>query len=195
MFAINTTNAQVFSEGDKIIDVYYGFPNLYKIAFKTSYANSGQELNLNVGGVGPLGIRGEYMVADKVGVGVDIGFSNTKITYQENDNFGEGSESQIYEYNYNTKKLGVMVTFNYHFVENSDNFDAYFTLGAGYGNRTFGSSSTDPDFGTVTFNSPFPVAARVGVGMRYFFNENIGVNLGIGLGQGGLLNGGLSFKL
>jgi hypothetical protein len=40
-----------------------------------------------------------------------------------------------------------------------------------------------------------PVAMRVGVGMRYFFTKNIGANLGLGFGQGGIINAGLSFKI
>ena len=43
-------------------------------------------------------------------------------------------------------------------------------------------------------SSLFPVAARIGVGMRYFFTENIGANLGLGLGQGGLVNIGITAK-
>jgi hypothetical protein len=39
-----------------------------------------------------------------------------------------------------------------------------------------------------------PVGFKLGVIMRYFFTDNIGMNLGVGLGQGGLLNGGLSVK-
>jgi hypothetical protein len=30
--------------------------------------------------------------------------------------------------------------------------------------------------------------------MRYFFTENIGANLGLGLGQGGLVNIGITAK-
>ena len=97
-------------------------------------------------------------------------------------------------YKASTKKIGAMVTFNYHFA-NHDNFDAYFITGVGVNNRSF--SYSDPSMGTVSSNgtNAIPVAARVGVGMRYFFTPNIGLNLGLGLGQGSLINGGLSFKI
>lgn len=199
MFAFNMTNAQAVNEGDIIFDAYIGFPNLYKIGFKNTNANSGTEMDINVTGIGPLGIRGEYMVADKFGVGLDIGFSNTNINYREENTYTNpnngNSTTEVYDYKLFTQKLGVMVTFNYHFIQSSDNFDAYVMTGAGYGNRTFGWETNDPNFKEQNFNSPIPVAARIGVGMRYFFNDNIGVNLAIGLGQGGLLNGGISFKL
>lgn len=191
MFTVNTANAQAVSKGNLIIDAYYGFPNLYKTVFKAAYANSGEELNLKIGGIGPLGGRIEYMLADKIGLGLDIGFSNTTIDYQEYDSF----DDRTYDYELKTQKLGVMVTFNYHFLQNADKFDAYAMAGAGYGNRTFDSSSNDPFYTSESFNGLIPVALRIGAGMRYFFTDNIGLNVAIGLGQGGILNAGISVKI
>ena len=42
--------------------------------------------------------------------------------------------------------------------------------------------------------SLIPISYKIGVGMRYFFTENIGANLALGLGQGGLVNVGVSAK-
>src|SRR3990167_4391743 len=152
----STASAQAVEEGNILIDVYYGFPNLYATVFRNAYANSGTEENVDINGLGPLGLRGEYMVSEKI---------------------------------------GAMVTFNYHFLESNDNLDAYFMVGAGYSNRSFKFTSTDPDYiEDEASGSLIPVASRVGVGMRYFFTDNIGLNLAIGFGQGGIINGGLSFK-
>ena len=186
----NTVSAQAVEEGNVLIDVYYGFPNLYGATFKSLYANSGTELDVKVSSLGPLGLRGEYLVSDKIGVGLDIGFNNSKLTYSE----VSSSDSKTYEYDFKTQKIGAMVTFNYHFLENSDNLDAYFMVGAGYGNRSFTFSSTNPNWTESEIKSLIPVASRIGVGMRYFFTDNIGANLAIGFGQGGLINGGISFK-
>ena len=81
MMSANTASAQTMSEGNVAIDLYYGFPNLYTSALRTAYANSGSEENIKVGGIGPLGLRVEYMLADKVGLGADFGFNNSSITY------------------------------------------------------------------------------------------------------------------
>ena len=67
-------------------------------------------------------------------------------------------------------------------------------LGAGYGNRSFTFKSTDPNYTEASVKSLIPVASRIGVGLRYFFTDNIGANLALGFGQGGLLNAGISFK-
>lgn len=186
----NTASAQAVEEGNILIDVYYGFPNLYGATFKRAYANSGTEENVKISSLGPIGLRGEYMVSDKIGLGLDIGFNNTKLTYTEFDAF----DNKDYDYDFKTQKIGAMVTFNYHFLESNDNLDAYFMVGAGYGNRSFTFESTDPNYTDETIDGLIPVASRIGVGMRYFFTDNIGVNLAIGFGQGGLVNGGLSLK-
>ncbi len=189
-------SAQVFEEGNVSVDIYYGFPNLYSTAFKSLYANSGMEQDIKISGAGPVGLRGEYLLTDKVGLGLDIGFNNTTLTFSEESQEYDQSGNVVYrtyDYTYKTKKVGAMVTFNYHFIDN-DAVDFYGVLGMGYGNRTFSFSSTDPNYQAESIKSIIPVAAKLGLGLRYFFTDNIGANLGLGIGQGGILNAGLSFK-
>lgn len=194
-------NAQCLEEGTILIDGYYGFPNLYTSVFKAAYANANDgatQVGLKIKGLGPVGLRGEYLVSEKIGVGVDIGMNNTSISYDEtSDHYNSTTglyESKTYNYKFSTQKIGVMGTFNYHFV-NKDKVDAYFMFGAGYGNRSYKFTSTDPDYTAASVKGLVPVAMRVGVGMRYFFTDNIGANLGLGFGQGGIINAGLSFKI
>jgi opacity protein-like surface antigen len=193
-----SASAQVVEEGNILVDAYYGFPNLYTAVFKRTYVDGGGEMNVKANGLGPVGIRGEYLLTDKFGLGLDIGFNNTSVTFQDeetyyNENTGQ-NETRIYDYEFSTQKLGVMVTFNYHFIEN-DKVDFYGMLGAGYGNRSYRFESTDPNYSEGTIKGVIPVASRLGIGVRYFFSDNIGANVGLGFGQGGLINAGLSFKL
>jgi opacity protein-like surface antigen len=193
---LSTSNvsAQAVEEGNVIIDLYYGFPNLYNTVF-TALVSTGSEDNLNAGGIGPLGLRAEYMLADKVGLGVDVAYSNAHVSYDYNTTNAQGAPV-TYQDKYSTMKIGAMVTFNYHFLDH-DALDFYGTMGAGYKNRSFKYTSTDPSFVEDSYDfgtNPIPIAFRVGVGMRYFFTDNIGMNVAVGLGQGGILNGGLSFK-
>ncbi len=190
--ATNNATAQVVEEGNVLVDTYYGFPNLYTAAFKSAYANSGIEQNVEIKGLGPVGLRVEYLLTDKVGLGVDLGFNNTQLTFDEATTDAEG-DPVTYQYDYKTQKFGVLVTFNYHFIEN-DNLDFYGVIGAGYGNRSFKFASTDPNYQDEEIKGLIPVASRIGIGLRYFFTDNIGANLGLGFGQGGILNAGLSFK-
>ena len=66
---INNANAQVVKEGTIIFDVYYGFPNLYTAVLKAEYVNNdlGSDYqNVDIGGIGPLGLRAEYLITDKI---------------------------------------------------------------------------------------------------------------------------------
>ena len=187
MLAPTKTNAQALEQGNVIIDAYYGFPNLYSAIFKAAYESS-NSTGLTLGSQGPLGIRAEYLITDKVGFGIDLGMNSSSISYSEAD-----INNNIYDYKFTTRKIGAIFTFNYHFVEN-DKLDAYFVVGGGYGNRTFKFTSTDPNYIEESVESLIPISYKIGVGMRYFFTENIGANLALGLGQGGLVNAGISAK-
>ena len=189
--------AQAVEEGDKVVEGYYGFPNLYTAAFKATYASLGTELDLKAGGAGPFGFRFEYLVTDKIGLGLDVGFSNSYVNFNEigtvtNPTTGV-DENVTYNYDYSTHKIGALVCLNYHFIDN-DNFDLYSTVGLGYSKRSFDFISNDPDFVPFSISSIIPVGFKAGLGMRYFFTDNLGANLQLGFGQGGILNAGVSFK-
>ncbi len=188
MLAPKKSNAQAIEEGNVIIDAYYGFPNLYSTAFKAAYESS-NSTGFTLGSQGPLGIRAEYLITDKFGFGIDLGMNSSSISYSEADI----NTNIIYDYKFSTRKIGAIFTFNYHFVEN-DKLDAYFVLGGGYGNRNFKFTSTDPNYIEESAKSLIPISYKICVGMRYFFTENIGANLALGLGQGGLVNVGVSAK-
>lgn len=192
VLSISNVNAQAVSEGNILIDAYYGFPNLYTSTLKSAYDNSDRK-DFKVGGLGPLGGRVEYMVADKIGIGADFGLSSSYVEYSYDD-VDAGGNPVVYTDKISTQKIGVMGTFNYHFLDN-DQVDAYTMIGAGWRNRSFTYESTDPDYASETVSGLIPVAFRIGVGMRYFFTDNIGINLGLGFGQGGIINGGLSVKI
>ena len=188
ILAPTKSNAQAIEEGNVIIDAYYGFPNLYSTVFKAAYESS-NSTGFNLGSQGPLGIRAEYLITDKVGFGIDLGMNSSSISKSEADI----NTNIIYDYKFSTRKIGAIFTFNYHFVEN-DKLDAYFVVGGGYGNRNFKFTSTDPNYIEESVESLIPISYKIGVGMRYFFTENIGANLALGLGQGGLANVGVSAK-
>jgi opacity protein-like surface antigen len=190
MLSSSNVSAQAFEEGNVGIDLYYGFPNLYTTVLRTTYANGGSASGVDVGGIGPLGLRVEYMLADKVGLGLDVAYSSSSVTYTEEDFF---DPTTSYDYKVSSAKIGAMVTFNYHFIDN-DQVDFYGMVGAGWRNRSYKFTSTDPSYIDESIDGLIPVSFRMGIGVRYFFTDNIGLNLAAGFGQGGILNGGVSFK-
>ena len=182
-----SASAQV-QQGTILVDAYYGMPNLYKSAFQ-SLVSAADATNVQSGGIGPLGVRAEWLAAEKFGVGIDVCYSDAYVT---EDAFG--SDGMPYSYELRSPKIGIMATMNYHFVS-TETVDFYFIAGGGWKNRTLTSTTDDPNYTTDSIDmSLLNIAARVGVGARIFFTENIGINLGVGFGQGSIFNGGVSMK-
>jgi opacity protein-like surface antigen len=198
MMSTSSVSAQVLEKGNVMIDLYYGYPNVSYATFLLM-VDIDQEKDYNIiGGVGPLGISGEYMLADKIGLGVDMAYNSTSLSGSKVSSvYNETTmifEDVTYEYELRTAKFGAMVTFNYHFV-NTDALDVYCMVGAGYKHINYTSSGTEPNYnGETATVGVIPVASRFGLGIRFFFTDNIGLNLGVGLGQGGIIKGGFTVK-
>jgi opacity protein-like surface antigen len=189
MFAGTTFSATAqVQQGSILVDMYYGMPNLYKSTFQ-GLVSASDAINVQSGGIGPLGVRAEWLAAEKFGVGIDVCYSDAYVTED-----AMGSDGMMYSYEIRSPKIGIMATMNYHFVT-TETVDFYFIAGGGYKNRTLTSTTDDPNYTSDSIDlSVLNVAARIGVGARIFFTENIGINLGVGFGQGSIFNGGLSLK-
>ncbi len=197
-------SAQVFQEGDFGVDVYYGTPTLLQRVFQAGVQSAADSLgneNLVSTNFGPIGIRGEYMVSNKIGVGLDLGynlFSATNTRVDSVYNSGSGTYTNVvYTDKASTYKIGIMGTVNFHLVEN-EKFDLAGVVGIGYGNRQIVLKTTDPNYDIEKFSVGtilFPFSFKAGFEARYFFTPNIGLNMGLGIGQGGLLHGGISVRI
>lgn len=178
-------NSKVFSQsiktGDMTIDVYYGYPYLWGALVKNAYRDASSPDSISVFNLNHVGARFEYMVNDKVGLGVEYSYALVRVKFP-------GTGGRTYEAG--LKKNRILAKMNVHFA-NSDNFDPYFCVGAGY--SMINLYSTDPADNTDVNLSSVPVAFRLGLGFRYFFNDNFGLNAEVGLG-GPLMQAGLTFK-
>ncbi|HIP35753.1 MAG TPA: hypothetical protein EYG85_02750 [Crocinitomix sp.] len=182
-------NAQAVSKGSILIDAYYGFPNFGSALLKQI---DGVE-NAKITGVGPMGGRFEYMVADKFGIGIDFIYNSVNIsgTIDSTDNLGNVVET--YDLKVFSQRYRPQIRMNYHFVSNEE-LDAYVGVGVGANIRRFGFKTDYPNYdGNSAVGALIPVSMRLALGMRYFFTDNIGANLELGLG-GPFVSGGLSFK-
>ena len=188
LFSVTQTNlkAQAVEEGTAIFDVYYGFPNLYTSVLKAAYNT---EPNVSVAGSGPIGVKAEYMLTDKIGFGLEMNYTNTIAKWTDNVNGG------TYNYEVSVPRFRAMGKFNFHFAK-SDVFDAYTAVGAGYSSWKAKMTTNDPTYvDDTSLKNPIPIAFRLALGGRYFFTDNIGIGLEFGLGGGALINGGIAVKL
>ncbi|MCX7862668.1 MAG: porin family protein [Bacteroidales bacterium] len=189
---VKNTNAQIVEKGSKLIDVYYGWPNLWSHTAKTTLTND-NSYQIEIGSIGPMGARLEYLASDKVGVGIEFNYSNTSVSWRENSSDGNGN-NVTYHYKVTIPRYRAMFCFNFHFG-GSENFDAYGKLAAGYGSWAITYSTNDPTYNDdrINFNL-IPISIRTAIGARYFISDNFHINAELGLGGGPLMAFGIGTK-
>ena len=196
-----SSGAQALMQGNFVVDTYYGFPNFGR-SFSQSVedANTGGN-NFKAGGIGPAGLRLEYMIADRVGIGADVIYNSNIIKFSAVDSTYNGTtdtwSTQTNEYEYIMQRVRAQVRLNYHFDIASPDFDSYIGVGAGTNNRFRKTLENGVDISENDGLDNFtllPFSMRIALGARYYFSQNIGVNMEIGLG-GPVISAGLSVKL
>ncbi len=200
-------NAQIM-RGNVMIDPYIGVPNWANSLLYSQYDGSNMDVTnyKTIGSALSYGGRLEYMIADKVGIGADVNYEVSGYSFDYLDYQYDASGAVVYingdpQYRsytdeYTAKKLRAMFRLNYHFFQ-SDKVDVYSGFGAGYKSvkRDYtttpsNSASTNDDAN----NALIPVTARLAIGTKIYFTQNIGAHVELGVFGGGLIQFGLSAK-
>lgn len=188
---------QAARQGNIIIDPYYGGPNLGKAFLEAVEDENQGSTDFNARSIGPAGLRIEYMLGDRIGVGIDAIYNSRNISLTASDTVYDGNgdpQIETNQYEYDMKRLRLHLRFNYHFDISNPQLDGYLGLGAGTNNRfrtTYVNGvEEEDDLGDLVL---IPFTMRVCVGTRYYFTDNIGINAELGIG-GPIISGGLSFK-
>ncbi len=189
-FAFDSSlNAQTVSKGNVIIDPYYGGPNFGRGLQTINTAID--RYNAKITLIGPAGIRLEYLLSDRFGMGVDFIYNSIVGEYSNPDSTGE-----IYSYTAGMNRTRIHLRFNYHLASSSENLDLYLGAGAGTNSRKWHYESDQPGYNSADekyYVALIPVSMRFAFGIRYYFLENLGLNAEIGLG-GPIVSAGLSVK-
>ena len=165
---------------DIIVDGFYGYPYLGGVFFKQILIDSLGIKTDKIHNLNHFGGKVEYLVWNKIGFGLEYTYGLLNINY-----LGKGGKY----YKAGINKQRILLKFNFHFAT-SEKLDPYLTAGVGYANTRIFTNEPGIKDANITF---VPVAVRVGIGMRYFFTDMVGINMEVGLG-GPLMQAGLSFK-
>jgi opacity protein-like surface antigen len=183
--------SQAVEQGKMIVDASYGWPNLWTSTLKNILTDN-NSYNIKVGTLGPIGAKFEYMVADKVGVGIVFNYATSSVKW--NDTSYVSGVSHTYDYKVSIPRYRIMAKFGFHYG-NSDMFDGYTNICVGYGGFSWVQKTDDPNFKDDNYNLKLtPIAFRICTGGRIFFTDNIGAMMEFGIGGGGLMEFGLCAK-
>ncbi len=192
-FSSTATAQTQTGEGNIIIDPYYGFPNFGVILANTADTqNDISNEDITIGGIGPAGLRAEYMLSDKFGIGVDFIFNSVTLNGTA-DSLESGEVVETYDVKGYMRRYRIQLRANYHFAQ-TDVLDAYVGVGAGTNIRSIGVKTDFPNYDNSNLSGALiPVSMRLALGFRYYFTDNIGLQGEIGIG-GPLVAAGFSFK-
>jgi hypothetical protein len=185
-----TTHAQAFEMGKKYISIGVGGASYFNISPSNNYTFNTLYSPLTF----QFSVQGEFPVHKYVGVGFYTGLG----AGAGSGGFGRSRFVFGGYYGYGTPQmtipLGVLA--NFHFYQliadksgkdiKADKLDVYagLSIGSGVG-LFFPGGSVDPSI--LAWGGPH-------VGVRYFFNDKLGVNGELGYGKT-FVNAGLTFKL
>ena len=190
------TSVGVVRKGNFIIDPYYGAPNFGKSLVKNITFDNQKINTTGEGGLGPMGLRAEYMLADKFGLGIDLIYNSFMLGLTYDSLNTDNTLYRRYQGELAMKRIRVQLRFNYHFVS-TNKMDAYVGIGAGSNTRIWSVTNTDPNYqfekGQIS-GTLLPFSMRAAVGLRYYFIPNLGLNAEIGIG-GPLVSAGVSVKI
>lgn len=177
-------------EGSIVGDLYYGFFTLAGGLVRAAGAADGSRVLI----IGPIGLRGEYMLGDVIGLGVDIQYNRYSLSWQEEFYSFATMRYETYSYDMVWTRFRVMPRMAFHFAVSSK-VDPYASISGGLILNSFSVETNDPlGYDAVGISGIGP-AVRFAVGTRFFFTPNIGAFAELGVFGGGLFHLGLSAKL
>lgn len=185
-------------KGTISIDAYYGFPN---ILLNTFVNNLSDDNKYHIKNLGPVGIRGEAFIVDHVAFGLDANYSASTISWDVQETSGSYpyTITKINHYDITINRLRVLAKCNFHFAA-SEHMDWYAGGGIGYNQSEYTkhtngvASRYDREDNFASFMSIIPISWRINFGGKYYFTENIGAGMEVGICGGPLLSFALCSK-
>lgn len=179
-----------FSQGKIVFSAGYGFPNLNKSLFSAYKSYPAYSAS----GFGPLHVKAEYGLTDKIGLGLSVNIVQSKSEWDVTDMF---TSETLYREGFKFSSFAANARFNYHFVTN-EKIDLYAGAGLGYNYSKSTYFNNDTLLGGLnivpTIPSLIPIGIETTVGIRFYPTQNIGVFSELGYSKS-LFQVGIVFKL
>lgn len=206
LFNIGTSFAQL-EEGDVFIDIHHGLLGGKKGVIYTLIENADATSEIDIDGnlktsyLGPIGGRVEYMIDDKISIGLESNYTkrvaewtdeNTESVYNPTTDEYETSTSSV-DYTLTQSIIRIMVRTNYFFV-NEEKYQIGFSNSLGYRMVRWDFKPFDDYYTDILTLSTWPLAYRGAFNLHYYFIPNLGINAEIGFSGGAYVNAGLSAK-
>lgn len=175
-----------------LTDTYYGYPAVFGYIMQLFVDH-----NTNLSMIGPTGGKYEFLLTDKFGIGTDVNYTTSSISWLETKTDVNGKNIS-YNHNFSSTAFRSMATFNFHF-HTRKKVDWYTSLKGGYYGRTYKYVSDDPTskppkIDQIWVSNDWHVAFRYEFGVRIFLAPFLALNFQMGIGGGPIFASGISSK-
>lgn len=181
----------LLKKGDFMVTVFGSYPNFGR--FSASIALQATNFtSSSTGGFAPLGVQGEYMLTKNFGISMDLIANQWSAQWRE-----ISFDNQISQSSVSLFRFRGLLGLNYH-VDDLENekLNLYGGFAMGYNYRRLNVKLSEMSNASQFWESnlSFPLAFRMRAGLRYFLNENIGLNVELGAG-GPIMRFGVTFRI
>lgn len=188
--SFNVSKAQELAQGSAVFSIGHGFVAPANTVFKGLAEGLASDTLLGGDAIsfrnlGPYYLKGEYMLSDKAGLGLNLAYISNKATWND----------EVLGYNYSAirNNLSVMARLNY-YLQSTENFELYGGLGAGLRVGGWKLASEDPNFVNIPSTVAIPLALEATLGFRVYPITNLAIYGELGLSKG-LAQFGVAYRL
>lgn len=182
--------------------VGYGTPSIIRSYLKYKTTRD----QVSVYGSGPFMVKAEYMLSNKIGIGINGSYSQSRVSWND---IGYDTIQNIYrpfEFGVKAYEISATLRMNYHFIHRKK-LDGYVGLAFGYGLiHMWSYTKAHTTKFSIVYDFPVPIGLECVWGLRYFPTKRFGLYTEAGIGKSWILfrkyflpeaiiQGGLVFKL
>jgi outer membrane protein W len=177
------------SEGTSVATVGLGyslFNNIIKAALET-------DEDIDVKSVPTIALTFDHSLTDNFSIGLAAAYQSISAEFINTYN-DENSVSQTELSKFTSTRINIAIRPLFHYG-NSDKLDMYSGLRVGYLIRNVTVESDDPNADlSEEFDGNRFALGLVPFGIRYFFTDNLGINMDLQIGTPYVVSGGVAFQ-
>jgi len=186
-FSVYNVNAQKSDDnrpriGNVMLSTAYGMPSALRMYLNREEASS----NFEVRGYGPTFLKVDYMLLNKLSVGINGMYAYNDVYWTANAK-DLNNVMKPYRHGVQVWEAAANIRVNYYFYTKND-WNVYAGVGAGLGYvnaETYALSPVERIY--INHRFPTPYSFEGTIGTKYFFSNTIGLLAEFGVGQSWLL--------
>jgi len=170
-------------KGNIVVSAGYGFPSIIRVYLK----NKTDRNQLSVKGQGPFLLKVEYLISNKISVGINAAYNRTQLSWMDGGYDPAIHGNRPYEYGIKATEFSSTIRGNYHF-KSTEKFDWYAGIGLGYAKIKLQTYTLAPyNQFSVRYSFPRPYTFDLTAGSRFAATRHIGLFAELGIGKAWLL--------